>query len=326
MSYRLCFGWLILTGTAHAQSQIQALIPKAEIVLPHVKGGFDLMAYDARQQRLFLSAQDNHSVEIIDLKNNKPLKSLAGFNEPKWVFYHIETNTLYVATGKDGKVTAVSTATYRTIKTYQFKEKCNNLRYDQKTGELFVGVGNTFGSIGIIDLKTQRISGQIPLAGFPKQFEVTADRIYVNEPGKSLIEVIDRKTNKVIAGWPVKCDQDNVPMAIDPSAQRLYIGCAGGQLLVISNADGRELGRVTIPKDVDGVYLDKPKGRLYVSCGEGFLDAFSIHGDKITRIQHIATRSGAGTGLFIPTAKLYVLAEPRTGKLPAALRIFQPAL
>jgi DNA-binding beta-propeller fold protein YncE len=322
----LGIGLLWLANNGNAQTKVQALIPRDEIVLPDVKGGFDLMAYDFLHQRLFLSAQDNHSIEVIDLKYNKPIKSLAGFNEPKWVFYHPETNVLYVATGRDGKVTAVDAATYQKIKTYVFKEACNNLRYDKLTNQLFVGIGHTFGAIGIIDLNTHKISRQIPLAGFPKQFELTPDRIYVNEPSKSLIEVIDRKTNKVIASWPVKSDKDNVPMAIDRAKQRLYIGCAGGRLLVFSMTSGKELSRIAIPKDVDGIYLDSKRSRLYFSCGEGFLDVFSIQKDELSLVQQMRTRRGAGTGLFIPIANLYVLAEPQNEILPAALRIFQPAL
>ena len=295
-------------------------------MLSHVKGGFDLMAYDLRHQQLFLSAQDNHSVEVIDLKNNKQVKSLPGFNEPKWVFYHPETNVLYVATGKDGKVTAVDASTYKTIKVYTFREKCNNLRYDKTTNQLFVGVGDTFGAIGIIDLNTQKISGQILLAGFPKQFELTPERIYVNEPAKGLIQVIDRKSSKVIANWPVNSNKDNVPMAIDQVKQRLYIGCTTGKLLVFAINTGKEVNRITIPKDVDGVYLDEKRARLYISCGEGYLDVFGVKKNELMLIQQISTRSGAGTGLFIPAANLYVLAEPQTPLLPAALRVFQPAL
>ena len=295
-------------------------------MLSHVKGGFDLMAYDLRHQQLFLSAQDNHSVEVIDLKNNKQVKSLPGFNEPKWVFYHPETNVLYVATGKDGKVTAVDASTYKTIKVYTFREKCNNLRYDKTTNQLFVGVGDTFGAIGIIDLNTQKISGQILLAGFPKQFELTPERLYVNEPAKGLIQVIDRKSSKVIANWPVNSNKDNVPMAIDQVKQRLYIGCTTGKLLVFAINTGKEVNRITIPKDVDGVYLDEKRARLYISCGEGYLDVFGVKKNELMLIQQISTRSGAGTGLFIPAANLYVLAEPQTPLLPAALRVFQPAL
>ncbi|MFA6084839.1 YncE family protein [Mucilaginibacter sp.] len=322
----LGLGLLWLTNSGQAQTKVQALIPQDEIVMPAVKGGFDLMAYDSRHQRLFLSAQDNHSVEVIDLKNNRPVKSLPGFNEPKWVFYHPETNVLYVATGKDGKVTAVNAANYKTIKTYAFKEKCNNLRYDHRTNQLFVGVGDTFGAIGIIDLNKHKITLQIPLAGFPKQFELTRDRIYVNEPGKGLIEVIDRKTYKVVTTWRVNNHKDNVPMAIDQTKQRLYIGCTGGHLITLSMLNGKEVNRITIPKDVDGIYLDSNRARLYVSCGEGFLDAFSVKRDELSLIQQIRTRNGAGTSLLIPAANLYLLAEPQTDLLPAALRVFQPAL
>lgn len=322
----LGLGGLFEINTGHAQTKIQALIPKDEITLTNVKGGFDLMAYDSRHERLFLSAQDNHSVEVIDLKNNKQVRSLPGFNEPKWVFYHPKTNMLYVATGEDGKVTVVDAASYKTLKTYIFKEKCNNLRYDKVTNQLFVGVGDTFGAIGIIDLNTQKISIQIPLAGFPKQFELTPERIYVNEPTKGLIQVIDRKTSKVIANWPVSSQNDNVPMAIDPVKKRLYIGCTTGKLLVIAMANGKELSRITIPKDVDGVYLDVKRARLYVSCGEGYLDVFGVKRDELSLIQQMRTRSGAGTSLFIPSANLYILAEPQTAMLPAALRVFQPSL
>lgn len=74
------------------------------------------MALDNKGQRLFLSAQDNHSVEILDIKNNKPIRSLPGFDEPKWIVYRPESNRLYVATGNDGKVTVLDATTYSTVK------------------------------------------------------------------------------------------------------------------------------------------------------------------------------------------------------------------
>jgi DNA-binding beta-propeller fold protein YncE len=100
-------------------------------------------------------------VEVVDLKARKLLASIPNQNEPKWVVYRPDENVLYVATGKDGRVTGVDATTYNVKHTFQFKEKCNNLRYDPSTRELYVGVGNTFGSLGIIDLRTHRITGEI---------------------------------------------------------------------------------------------------------------------------------------------------------------------
>jgi len=43
-------------------------------------------------------------------------------------------------------------------------------------------VGKSFGAIGLIDAGQDRIIGDIELASFPKQFELTANRIFVNVP------------------------------------------------------------------------------------------------------------------------------------------------
>jgi DNA-binding beta-propeller fold protein YncE len=169
----------------------KTLLLTATIKLPNVKGGFDLMAIDTASQRLFLAAEDNHSVEVIDIKNKQLITSLPRFNEPKWIVYRPESNRLYVSTGGDGKVTVLDATTYKPIKYFSFKEKCNNLRFDSTAQQLYVGVGKTFGSIGIIDVKQDKIINEISLPGFPKQFELDGSRIYVNIPSKNSIEVID---------------------------------------------------------------------------------------------------------------------------------------
>ncbi len=55
------------------------------VPLPHVKGGFDLMAADVAGKRLFVAAEDNNTIEVIDLAGGKHLRSVGGFKEPKWV-------------------------------------------------------------------------------------------------------------------------------------------------------------------------------------------------------------------------------------------------
>ncbi|QJD96007.1 hypothetical protein HH214_09015 [Mucilaginibacter robiniae] len=318
--YSLLVSFLLLVSVANAQEKLKLI---NTVPLPAVKGSFDLMAYDNGHHRLFLSAQDNHSVEVIDLQKGRLIRSLPGFNEPKWCCYDPETALLYVATGKDGKVTALNTHTFQTVNTYTFREKCNNLRFDAQTHQLFVGVGDTFGAIGIIDLRQQKIIGRILLAGYPKQFELAAQRIYVNVPGKGLVQVIDRQTSKIIANWQVSPSNDNVPMALDREHQLLYIGCASGRLVVYNVSSGKQVGAIPIHKDVDGIYLDPKRQRLYASCGEGFIDIIGIDKQHWASVGQVTTRVGAGTSLFIPQINRYVLAEPQTTKLPASIQVYQ---
>jgi len=48
------------------------------VPLPHVKGGFDLMAADAAGQRLFLAAEDSSTLEVIDLATGQQIPSQNG--------------------------------------------------------------------------------------------------------------------------------------------------------------------------------------------------------------------------------------------------------
>jgi cobalt-zinc-cadmium efflux system outer membrane protein len=158
------------------------------IALPDVKGGFDLMAVDLTGRRLFLNAEDNNTTEVIDLAARKLAQTITGMQEPKWVVYRPELHKLYVANG-NGVVRVLDSRTFKPLRSIEFKEKANNLRFDAKTGELFVGVGKTFGAIGVVDTRTDKVKREIPLANFPKQFEVEDDFIYVNVPEANHVAV-----------------------------------------------------------------------------------------------------------------------------------------
>ena len=301
----------------------QPLMLQHRIQLPDVKGGFDLMALDIKGMRLFLDAEDNHSVEVIDLKNNKPLISLPGFDEPKWAVYRPETNRLYIATGGDGKVTVLDATSYKMIKSFSFKEKCNNLRFDTANQRLYVGVGSTFGAIGVIDVKSDKIVNQIPLSDFPKQFELDGNRIYVNIPSKNRIEVIDLLLNKVIEAWSVNESTENVPMALDKIQHRLFVACEPGKFIVFNTEIGKSVANVDINKAADGIYFDTRRSLIYVSCGEGFIDIIQQKGaDDYLLVDRIKTVKDAGTSLFSPALNQLFLAVPQAETNGAELRIY----
>lgn len=301
----------------------QTLRLQHSIQLPEVKGGFDLMAIDLKGMRLFLDAEDNHSVEVIDLKNNKPLISLPGFDEPKWAVFRPETNRLYIATGGDAKVTVLDATTFKKIKSFSFKEKCNNLRLDTTNQCLYVGVGSTFGAIGIIDVKIDKIVNEIPLSDFPKQFELDGNRTYVNIPSKNRIDVVDRSLNKVIDIWPVNESTENVPMALDKIQHRLFVACEPGKFIVFNTETGKSFAAIDINKAADGIYFDAGRSLIYVSCGEGFIDVIQqMSANEYLLVDKIKTIKGAGTSLFSPSLNQLFLAVPHTETNAAELRIY----
>ena len=308
---------------APAVAKIHFLEPVGAIALPGVNGGFDLMAADAPGQRLFLAAEENGSLEILDLNARTRLKSIGGMNEPKWVVYRPESHFLYVSNG-DGKVRTFDSATYFPGRIFGFREKANNLRFDDATGELFVGIGKRFGALAIINTRTDTLGSEIPLANFPKQFELDGDRIYVNVPAANHIAVISRSQGKVIATWPVRAAKDNIPMGFDRASHRLFVGCESGKLAVFDTTNGREVTSLDINAEPDGVHYDAKRHLIYVSCGAGFIDVIRQQdADHYARIEQIPTAKGAATSLFVAELDRLYLAVPAQDATPAELRIFR---
>jgi len=306
------------TAAAPRLLQLEKTIP-----LPGVKGGFDLMAVDLAAQRLFVNAEDNNTTEVIDLAAGQRVHTITGLHTPKWVVYRPESHKLYIANGT-GQVRIFHADSFAPLGVIEFKEKANNLRFDPQTQELFVGVGQTFGAIGVVDARTDAITAQIPLAGYPKQFELDGALIYVNVPQAHHIAVVDRGKKAVVATWPVAEAQANVPMALDRAQHRLFIGCASGKLVVFDTATGKSVASVDINAEPDGIYWDGARRLLYVSCGAGSIDVLrQVDANHYTLAERVPSAPGAATSLFVPELRRFILAVPQRDQQPAELRVFQ---
>jgi DNA-binding beta-propeller fold protein YncE len=302
----------------------EPILPKLvqTIALPAVKGGFDLMAVDVQGKRLFLSAEDNNTMEVIDLAAGKPLRSVGGFHQPKWVVYRPELHKLYVSNG-NGELRILDSSSFAPLKSLYFKEKANNLRYDFKTKQLFVGVGNTFGAIGIVNTKADVLADEIKVEGFPKQFELEQNRIFVNVPTANHIAVIDRERKAVVATWAVSEAKGNVPMGFDRSHHRLFIGCEPGKLVIFDTNLGKSVASLAIGAASDGVYYDAKRRQIYVSCGAGSIDVIQqIDPDHYKFAGRIPTADGAGTSLFVAAFDRLYLAVPQRDQQQAELRVY----
>jgi len=307
-----------------AQSVVGVLPQLAQtIALPDVKGGFDLMAVDLAGRRLFLNAEDNNTTEVIDLADGKLARTITGMQEPKWVVYRPELHKLYVANG-NGAVRVLDSRTFEPVRTIEFKEKANNLRFDAKTGELFVGVGKKFGAIGIVDTRTDSVTAEIPLANFPKQFEVEGNFIYVNVPEANHVAVIDRRKKAVVATWPVGGAKGNIPMGFDRARHRLFIGCEPGKLAVLDSSSGRQVAVLDIAPEPDGVWYDAKRRCIYISCGEGSLDLVrQVDADHYEFAGRVPTAKGAATSLFVPELEEVFVAVPQREGQGAELRAYK---
>jgi hypothetical protein len=102
--------------------------------------------------------------------------------------------------------------------------------------------------------------------------------------------------------WPLAGVKANYPMALDEEGHRLFVGCRQpAKVLIYDTASGRQIGAFDISGDTDDLFFDTIRKRLYISCGEGFLDVFQQQGPShFVRAAHVPTAAGARTSLYVP--------------------------
>jgi hypothetical protein len=167
----------------------------------------------------------------------------------------------------------------------------------------------------------------ISLDGHPESFQLDKkqNRIYINVPDADEIEVADISTHAVISKWKNTTASSNFPMALDANNDRLFIGCRNPAILrVVDTQTGKDINTSGCSGDADDVFYDEEDSLVFLSGGRGFIDVFKANKkNELTRINHIATRSGARTSLFIPSEKKFLLAVPEHNRESAELWIYK---
>ena len=231
-----------------------------QIELPNVKGRLDHMTVDPKKQLLFVAAYGNDSLEIIDLRRGKLIRSIKGLDGPQSVEYIPGKNLIAVSNGGDGTLRFFKADTLKLVKTIHFRRDADDLRVGPSEKRLYVAYGE--GAIGIVSLPDMRRIGDIPLGAHPESFQIdsASEKMYVNVPDRREIFVIDMRNRKIISKWPFTPAHDNFPMALDEKTNRLFIGAWVPAILATYDAQsGTLLARTRISRDADDMYIDQKK-------------------------------------------------------------------
>jgi hypothetical protein len=294
-----------------------------EIPLPGVEGRIDHFSADEAGQRLFVAALGNGSVEIVDLRKGERSAEIKGLEEPQGLYYDSKTGRLYVATGGDGKLRSYDGKSLALQDTLELGKDADNVRYDQRAGDVWVGYGD---GIAIIDSAGQKV-GSIPLGSHPEsfQFEEKGDQVYVNVPKQLGVALVDRKKRMVLGKWGLGASFANYPMALDSANQRLFVGCRlPARLVILDTTSGRTVNTLPTVGDADDVFYDTTRRLVYVIGGEGAVEILRQRDpDHYERAARISTAPGARTGFFLQNSSRLYVAVPHRGAQSAGVLVYE---
>lgn len=313
-----------VAGTAAQQaSRAQPLVLVRTIPLPRVEGRIDHLAFDSAGHRLFVAALGNNTVEVVDPESGS-VRSLPGFHEPQGIATVPDAGQVAIAEGEGEGVKLIDLARFQSVAAIRLGEDSDNARYDAAARRLYVGYGS--GAIAAIDPATRTVVGTVKLPAHPESFQLerSGPRMFVNLPDADQIAVVDRRAMKVVATWPMTTAKANFPMALDETGHRLFVGCRRpARVLVYDTVRGAQVDAFPAVGDTDDLFYDEARTRLYVSGGEGFVDAFQGQPTgRFERLARISTADGARTSLFVREQSRLYVAVPHRGRQPAEIRAY----
>jgi len=302
--------------TTHLEKDVLHL--ETKIPLPNVKGRIDHLTYDPAGHRVFIAALGNNTVEVIDLPGKARTHTITGLHEPQGVLYIPSLQRLVVANGGDGNCVFFNGQNYTEAGRLTLGDDADNVRYNALSKQICVGYGS--GAIAVIDPQQMKKVADLPLKGHPESFQLTgAGRLFVNVPDAGAIIAADPGTVKISDTWRNNGASANFPMALDEKGERLFVGYRHpAEVQVLDTRTGKVLQSLPCVGDTDDLFYSQKDSLLFVSGGEGFVDVFRNN----ILINHIPTRKGARTCLWLPEERQLLLAVPARGSEEAALWVY----
>src|SRR5438045_6849335 len=121
---------LTIVAVASVAWSTEPLALVGSIELPRVGGRIDHLAFDSAGQRLFVAALGNNTVEVLDVKEGRHVKSLPGFREPQGIAVVPDAKVVAVANGQGEGVQMVDAVEYRPTMSIALGDDSDNVRYE----------------------------------------------------------------------------------------------------------------------------------------------------------------------------------------------------
>ncbi len=227
----------------------------------------------------------------------------------------------FTTNGGDETVTMFDLKTLAVIKQIKVGPGLDGIMYDEPDDKIILtNHSRPIGTLTAIDPKSGDIVATVELEDNAPEGAAADGKghIFVNNEGKNTIQVIDVKTWKATASWPLAPCEGPTGIAYDKASNRIFSGCNNTSVVVDANT-GKIVATIKNGTRVDALGWDPSKKLIYIpNGGEGNVTV--VHQDspdKYTTVATVDTFAGAKTIAVDPVTHNAYLFQPERGPAPA---------
>ncbi len=283
-------------------------------------GGTDYVTAEPGTGRVFVS-RGTH-VMVVDGPTGKVIGDIPDTPRMHGIALVPKSNHGFTTNGGDSTVTMFDLKTLVPIKKIKVaKGGLDGIMYDDFSNRVILtNHSRPIGTAVAIDPTTGDILGTAELEDNAPEGAASdgKGRIFVNNESKNTIQVIDVKTMKVLASWPLAPCDGPTGIAYDRSTNRIFSGC-GKTSVVLDPATGKVVATVANGDGVDALGWDASEKLIYIPAGRdsSVTVVRQDSPDKYTVVATVPTFRGAKTITVDPVKHVAYLFQPEFGPAPA---------
>jgi len=282
-------------------------------------GGTDYLTAEPGTGRVFVSRSTH--VMVIDGPTGKVLGDIPDTPRNHGIALAPKSNHGFITNAGDSTVTMFDLETLAVIRKVPIPTGgLDGVMYDDYSDRIILtNHSRPIGTVVALDAKTGDVVGTAELEDNAPEGAASdgKGRIYVNNEGTSTIQVLDDKSLKVVASWPLAPCEGPTGIAYDRKKDRIFAGC-GTTSVVVDPATGKVVTTIANGDGVDALGWDPSQQLIYIPAGrDGNLTV--VHqesADVYMTVATVATFAGAKTVSVDPVKHVAYLFQPEYGPAP----------
>src|SRR6516165_12547446 len=281
-------------------------------------GGTDYVAVEAATGRVFVSRATH--MMVVDGATGKVVGDIPDTPGVHGAGIATKAGHGFTTNGGNENVTMFDLKTLAVIKQIHVGPGLDGIMYDEPDDKIILtNHSRPIGTLTAIDPVSGDIVATVELEDTAPEGAAADGKghIFVNNEGKNTIQVIDVKTWKATASWPVAPCEGPTGIAYDSSSNRIFAGCSKTSV-VLDASTGKVVATIPNGTRVDALGWDGEKKLIYIpNGGEGNVTVVHQESpDKYTVAATVTTFPGAKTITVDPKTHNVYLLQPERGPAP----------